>query len=117
MQLFTNSTEKTCFNSHLQAPRWSSCWHSALSNFRLLYSNYAIMDKSDSSCVLPDSLQLLLQITGRNFHQFYTSDDKPQKFLSYFEKQTPQYKINCRKSVPQNFDFHRLQCQYQSGQS
>ena len=33
-KLFTNSTEKTCFNSHLQAARWSSCWHSALSNFR-----------------------------------------------------------------------------------
>ena len=75
------------------------------------------MDKTDSSCVLPDYLQPILQISGRHFHQFYTSDDKPQKFLSYFEKQTPQYKINCRKSVPQNLVFHRLQCQYQSGQS
>ena len=104
MQLFTNSTEKTCFNSYLQAARWSSCWHSALSNFRynILNSNYAIMDKSDSSCVLPDSLQPILQISGKYFHQFYTSDDKPQKFISYFEEQTPQYKINCRKSVPQN---------------
>ena len=58
-----------------------------------LNSNYAIMDKSDSSCVLPDSLQPLFQISGRHFHQFYTSDDKPQKFLSYFEKQTPHLAI------------------------
>ena len=91
MQLFTNWTEKTCFNSHLQAARWSSCWHSALSNLGNIFlnSNYAIMDKSDSSCVLPDSFQPLLQISGIHFHQFYTSDVKPQKFLSYFEKQTP----------------------------
>ena len=37
------------------------------------------MDKFDSSCVLPDSLQPLLQISGRQFHQFYTSDYKNLK--------------------------------------
>ena len=92
MQLFTNSMEKTCDNSHLQAARWSivvgTLLYPILGNI-FLNSNYAIMDKSDSSCVLPDSLQPLLQISGRHFHQFYTSDYKPEKFLSYFEKQTP----------------------------
>ena len=54
----------------------------------------------------------LLQIRGGHFHLFYTlsNADKPQKFLS-FERQTPQYKINCRIPGTQNLAFSRLRCQ------
>ena len=92
MQLFTNSTEKTIASTRIYKQHdgvvVGTLLYPILGNI-FLNSNYAIMDKSDSSCVLPDSLQPLLQISGRHFHQFYTSDYKPQKFLSYFEKQTP----------------------------
>ena len=63
------------------------------------------MDKSDSSCVLPDYLQPLLQISGRHFHQFYTSDDKPQKFLSYFEKRHPNIKLTVENPYHKTLSF------------
>ena len=90
MQLFTNSTENALTRIYKQHDGVvvGILLNPILDNI-FLNSNYSIMDKSDSSCVLPDSLQPLLQISGRHFHQFYTSDYKPQKFLSYFEKQTP----------------------------
>ena len=76
MQLFTNSTGRLAstriYKQH-DGVVVGTLLYPILGN--ILNSNYAIMDKSDSSCVLPDYLQPLLQISGR--------------FLSYFEKQTP----------------------------
>ena len=44
-------------------------------------------------------------MSGRHFHQFYTSDYKPQKFLSYFEKQTPQYKLTVENLYHKTLSF------------
>ena len=51
----------------------------------------------------------LLQICGSHFHLFYTSADKPQKFLSYLKAgKNPNVKlINCRLLEPQNLTFTR----------
>ena len=90
--------------SHLQAARRNGCGHSSKSIGNILSHHERIWLQSCPSSFSPAPLS---QIRGRHFHLFYTlsNADKPQKFLS-FERQIPQYKINCR--IPETQKFKTL---------
>ena len=121
-QLFTNSTEKTIASTPIYKQHdgvvVGTLLYPILGNI-FLNSNYAIINKSDSSCVLPASLQphycRWVRDTFTSFKRVMTNPKNSCHILK--SRSTPQCKINCRKSVPQNLVFHRLQCHYQARQS
>ena len=122
-QLFINSMEKTSKTlstgirrqsfhfqlSHLQAARRSGNGIYAYFNTT---SSDVMMNKSGSTFVLLASLQPRYRRYMEDTFTLLYKCRQTSKFPVMYERQTPQYQINCPNTITTKPSFLRLQCHY-----